>query len=399
MLRLDNVMAFNDSDFKLLVADFLNISMGVQLCATVVVVAEGNLTVSMSWNDPPVNRLSHFPLYADLDLIVETPDKDVLYSNECRQTNERVFIAMARPGEYRIRVVCHEYFEHREIQLAIAATGTFQRLDILQFTRQNSGLRKCKPLKTGHNCEFDVIDGFSGKFVQRSRQFQYFSIEVPKLARGQYLELVLEIPRARRGLVQIELSHGQIAKFGGRLIKFQRVSQAAVRFRINEGRMRNLTAGDRLYFSLFEATALQRKFTLRSSVKIDHSVDSYAELPTPIWSRSLADRRARTRIPRLGRQSFLPKGWHVAIVIFGLTAAVLMALAIRKVIAGREGEVKSDQLLIVSESNFANVPFATNLTPPPRKKDVLKGSEGLRSIEEGWGQSALDDGCSAEVET
>jgi hypothetical protein len=395
MLRLDNVMAFNDSDFKLLVADFLNISVGVQLCATVVVVAEGNFTVSMSWNDPPVNRLSVFPLYADLDLIVETPDKAVLYSNECRQTSERVFIAMARPGEYRIRVVCHEYFEAMEIQLAVAATGHFRGSGMLPFTRQNSEPRKCKPLKTGHNCEFDVVDGFSGNFAQQSRQFQYFSIEVPKLARGQYLELVLEIPGARRGNVQIELSHRQIAKFGGRLIKFQRVWHPSVKFRISEATVENLTAGDRVYFSFFEATDRGRKFTLRSHVKVNRSVDSYAELSTPSRSRSLAN---RTRMARLGQQSFSSKGRQV-VVVFALTTTMLVAIAIRRVITGSEGKMKSDEFLRVSESNLANVRFTPGLAPPLRKKNVFKGSERLRSIDEGWGQSALDGESSAEADT
>jgi hypothetical protein len=63
---------------------------------------------------------------------------------------------------------------------------------------------------------------------------------------------------------------------------------------------------------------------------------------------------------------------------------MLTALAMRRMRAERETEMKSDELLLVGESSLADVPFTTNLAAPPRKKDVFKGSVGLRSIEEGW---------------
>jgi hypothetical protein len=227
----------------------------------------------MSWIDPPTNEFSNAPLYADLDLIIRTPNKSILYSNECLQVNERVHIQNAKRGEYEISIVCFQMMKPKKIRFAVAATGCFLRSGLLDFTARKRKQKQCDDLKTGHGCEISIIDSFSGSYSLQSREYQYFSIQFPELAIGQFLELIIEMDSMKQDILHFELSANQIAKFGGTLLKWESPHKAKTVFKIDNNSIP--VSVNRLYFSIFGASQRKRKFTLRSSIQVNNKIPNY----------------------------------------------------------------------------------------------------------------------------
>jgi subtilisin family serine protease len=86
------------------------------------------LAITLCYLDPPLSEDSVNPLFADLDLIVVTPDQRRLLGNGLEDqfaTSERVVITDAEPGEYLIYVMSSAFAEDIEIPFSIVANGGF----------------------------------------------------------------------------------------------------------------------------------------------------------------------------------------------------------------------------------------------------------------------------------
>jgi hypothetical protein len=248
------------------VVDELNITVGKELIANLTVFNVSNLTVKMSYVDPPTSHLGDPPLYADLDLIITTPDGQKLYSNECRQVNERVHIDHAVPGLYQIRIVCWQMFTSKTIHFAVAAVGQFSKSGFLEFSERDEMREGCSSLRTGHFCEIRVSGGIPESFASKARRFHYFSLEFPVISNQQCLALTIEAIPLRCAIVQVELSLKQFAKFGGELIRWQVLRTPKTSFTIYWDEIKELANITLLYLSIFTATDKECHFKLHSSV-------------------------------------------------------------------------------------------------------------------------------------
>jgi subtilisin family serine protease len=369
LIHLDNVLAFPESDFRLLIGDELNITTGQELVANVTVLTTSSMTVTLSYVDPPTSHLGNAPLYADLDLIVETPDGRKLYPNECRQVNERVHIGRAVPGVYRIRVLCWQMFQAKHIHFAVAAVGRFANSGFLEFVRCDPIRIQCDELHTGHFCEIKVEDGFSGSFISRGRRFNYFSLKIPELSEREALQLHIEALPVTNALTQVELSHRQFAKFGGDLLHWQALNQSDTSLTIYWDDIDGLVAGSRLYVSIFTATEKQSQFMLRSEIKMNVT----------------RKRPARTSAPPSLASPVRGIHWQQT---FSSAKSVFSALASITVVllclCGRTSRVNESSLSDLS--TFPMVPMAKG----PLKRETSKGSDTRHTLGDESESTCLD---------
>jgi hypothetical protein len=228
---------------------------------------------------------------------VQTPDGKLVSPNECRQTNERVHM-LARPGKYVIIVRCFQYFDDRAIPCAVAATGAFASSGILSFSRVKTARRKCAVGQTGHDCELNVSSGIAGSVKLGSRKFAYFTAPFPVLGHAEYFEVVVELRSPNAGLLQMELSVGQVPKFGGRMLAWKRAEGLETKFRLTNLSHGRIKAGENIYLSLFEATEMTRTIRLTSQVKVNYTL---LGLPAPAELRS--DDYFWVFVPELGLKS------------------------------------------------------------------------------------------------
>lgn len=262
MIRLENSMAFNDSSFKLLVANNQMIKHGTEMVASIELVSPGTLVVVMTYSDPPVSSKSYMPLYADLDLIVVTPTGESIYNNECRQTTERIVIENAQPGRYLVRITYHVYFDKVPIPFAVSATGPFNQSGLLEFTPKEKPVQLCLGLKTGHLCEIPVINASKGlKFSAQGRKMNYFVVTIPPLKPDEDLELSIHVQAWKSTLMQVEVSMNQVPKFGGDLLFWNQVTSSHS-YKMNNTTHPEFAPGKSLYISIIETTARSRDVTI-----------------------------------------------------------------------------------------------------------------------------------------
>ena len=280
MIRLENSLAFDDSTFRLMVADDLVLQPDHEMCGSVTLDRAGTLVVTMTYSDPPVNSKSSMPLYADLDLLVIAPNGDVFYNNECRQTTERVVIENTQPGKYDILITGHQYFPGLGIPFSVSATGPFVKSGLIVFANQKRSSRACGQLATGHTCELPVHNASSGiHFRAHPRVMHYFGIEIPEMHPDASLEIVVQVQAWKFSLLQVELSLGQVAKFGGDLLFWNQVTSKKA-YRLKRDIHDNFGPGQMLYLTLFEATNAVRDVHVSVNV-ITGDRQSAEVIPTP----------------------------------------------------------------------------------------------------------------------
>ena len=91
-----------------------------------------DLSVTMSYLDPPLPAISYLPLFADLDLIVEAPNGKTYLGNNMEDqfsTTEKVIISKANKGIYRIHIISSVFSMPSNITYSIATTGKFDQND------------------------------------------------------------------------------------------------------------------------------------------------------------------------------------------------------------------------------------------------------------------------------
>lgn len=145
----------------------------------IIVTSSGSpLSVTLSYLDPPLPAQCSVPLFADLDLVVITPNGKTFKGNGFENkldedqfaSTEKVIINKAAKGEYKIHVLSSTFSMPKEVPYSIVVNGKFKQTDFstnpafLIEERTNScyasckngqcvnGICKCNAKYYGHSC-------------------------------------------------------------------------------------------------------------------------------------------------------------------------------------------------------------------------------------------------------
>jgi hypothetical protein len=264
-------------------------------------------------------------------------------------------------------------FRAKKVHLAVVAVGRFQASGLLNFTSYPREQKLCPALKTGHYCEIEVHEGFSGSYRLPSRTFLYFSTPFPDLDRGQFLQLVIELDHPKSSCLHLELSGNQFAKFGGTLLRWESPQKVKLSFKIYADTF--IDSIERLYFSIVETTQKERQFKLRSSIQVNQTITDFvfpATQPEMTPRRTIPGQRPRPTPTRT--QSFSGKGRQIVGIIAGLTVLALYCLWSRGLFGNQVGE-----LSLANDDNLVTVPMLNRLEA---KKELLKVQEGILALTE-----------------
>ena len=242
IIHLTNSLVFNDEDrilyYGLRVTRNLIKFNGkkIELVSNITLTSSNYpLSVSLCWLDPPTDD-QHAPIFADLDLFIETPKGDVIFGNqkpnqieEDHSTSERVIIENPEAGIYKIHIFCPEYLGQHEVLAAVVVNGPFAHLDFeknspdLEFTEVAIN-RTCSIEKTGHICQHIVSkienESTAPNFSMISQQPKYFYTYF----QNDPINITINLD-SRANLFQIYISVNQVQKFGGKIIRFAKLSQ------------------------------------------------------------------------------------------------------------------------------------------------------------------------------
>lgn len=235
MPHLSNTLPI-DSSTNILFKDYLQINESQQYKFKFTVKKSCRLCVTMSYLDPPVfpkdqGESAYIPLFADLDLIVITPNSKLILGNQLSSqkpekfsTNERVLIDDASPGEYTAYVKSNEFPISQSIIFAFVVSGVLgNNLDV-SLTNECIGHRcKCNTLQFGYDCSEDIIEITDGndKYVDlKARDYQYYKITVTNVSEQHPFKL---------NIISNSISASLVACFS--FDKFQNFNQNLICFR------------------------------------------------------------------------------------------------------------------------------------------------------------------------
>ncbi|OHT11483.1 hypothetical protein TRFO_19017 [Tritrichomonas foetus] len=267
VIHLDTILAFPESNFRILIAEWVPITENTMVSAKFKVKKSGDpLCITLTWDDPPISVESELPLFADLDLILITPNSKTIIDDNVRITSKRIFIPKAERGEYTIQVFCPVlYKENVVIKFAVVASGNFKKSNFLKFQKNVFDRKICYIGKTGYGCEHEVFFLPSSAVLQ-PRKLTHFMLALPSLNNSTYLLIFVKIPNfGQKQLTQIEISLMQTAKYGGTLIHFEKIKQAESTYTIDRIHFLQ-NQGGIIYISLFEATEHQTEVTITTSL-------------------------------------------------------------------------------------------------------------------------------------
>jgi hypothetical protein len=213
-----------------------------------------SLLVTLSWIDPPMMTESDLPLFADLDLVIIEPGGDITVSQDHRTTNRRILMKDVIQGNYEIVVICPLLFANESIPYAVTITGKMNSSGIVQPGFTKFGFKQCQRLKVGRNCEQPVRDGFPSIETLKHRKIQHFGL----LAATDGLTFTLEVWNPKQGILQAEISVGQLASTGGTLLKFAVIREARTVFTLTGSTHAEVVEGAWIYLSLYEASLDER---------------------------------------------------------------------------------------------------------------------------------------------
>jgi subtilisin family serine protease len=165
--RLDRIFTV---DF----VDCLEIGSGQHLWLPLILqTATMELHIVLAYLDPALPASAQYVFFADLDLVVRTPDDDLVRGNNVPQgdafaTNEKVVIKNAKAGEYKVHITASTFaISSERIFFAVAASeglfGNVRATGECIGTGQNgakcqSGQWKCANDFVGVNCQFAFVD-------------------------------------------------------------------------------------------------------------------------------------------------------------------------------------------------------------------------------------------------
>ncbi|KAH0785474.1 Clan SB, family S8, subtilisin-like serine peptidase [Histomonas meleagridis] len=144
-----------------------------------------DLRVTISWNDPYFEN----GLFADLDLLIETPNHDVIYGNmyannieDSISTIEKIVIPKEDvvKGTYTIHIYSNRFPSQATINYSIVVNGPFPLFGMKSFEHMKSkmcinqcnnngkcirnGICKCNPKFTGINCQIPILELTKNQF-------------------------------------------------------------------------------------------------------------------------------------------------------------------------------------------------------------------------------------------
>lgn len=285
------------------------------------------LVITLTWLDPPTSKESR-PIYADLDLYVESPDGKVYFGNsnddheESYSTSERITIMNPIGGEYIIHVTCPLLPNPTNIDVYVVVNGPFNHLDFdknpkfLDFALQDTSHICTQVKKTGYLCQHDVINLVSGEvyrvdFSLRKGQFYYFQYK------GGITNLSFSVWPTTH-LTHLYLSIGQVAKFGGESLYFCSLVKTVV-IQLSE---KVVQKGDYIYLSLYE---LYNKGQSLSILLTEAPVDptpTETLVPTPSSTFSFVENPEEIR--QIQREKFKTKFFWV--LLFTISAYILVVI-------------------------------------------------------------------------
>jgi hypothetical protein len=226
--------------------------------------SEFPLVLSIAWLDPPTGFGNRSPVFADIDLYVETPGGDIIYGNQLgdyedsHSTVEKIVINDPAVGTYQVFVRCPDLTMSTDVPTTLVISGPLPHLDFDLNSRfidlaMRSNKRECAFDRTGTHCQEIVGDAF-GSIVIPSRRPIYRMIHVPESVNpsDEFVITVRDAHRSR-GVFHVEIAAGQVAKFGGDLLYFAELSQSTVSISISIGDHPEIQPNSWLYLTLYEA--------------------------------------------------------------------------------------------------------------------------------------------------
>lgn len=283
VIYLDKVLAFPESNFRLLIAESISISENMILSSKFTIRRSNKLPlcITLSWDDPPVSSESELPVFADLDLLVMTPSKKLLKFDDNRITSKRIFIPEAESGQYEIKVLCPVLYKPNVIvNFSIVVTGQFKQSGFLKFDPIPMSRKQCDIGKTGYLCEQEVhLLPINKKMELPSRKYLHFMMTMPDLksetnnngnnnnsSLSNCLSISVTVDQLIGSNIQIEIATDQTHKFGGNLLHFERLKGQATEFRINHETSPPIKKGQAIYLSIYQATEKVNYVNVEASI-------------------------------------------------------------------------------------------------------------------------------------
>jgi hypothetical protein len=258
---LERVMAFPDSKFPLAFVDQVTLASDQQIGIPITIVESGeSLFITLSWIDPPMMTESDLPLFANLGLMIIGPMGNITVAQDHRTTNRRIVVKKAIQGNYEIIVICPLLFANESIPYALTITGKMDSSGAVQPGFPKFRFKQCQRLAVGHNCEQPVRDGFPSIHTLKHRKIQHFGV----IAEAGGLTFTLEVWNPKQGILQAEVSVGQLASTGGTLLKFAVIREARTVFTLTRATHAEVVEGAWIYLSLYEASLDERVVFLSS---------------------------------------------------------------------------------------------------------------------------------------
>ncbi|OHT10850.1 hypothetical protein TRFO_19744 [Tritrichomonas foetus] len=337
----------NSPHFGLRIIDYKEISSSDHIYTTISIPQrekefkgkENLLTITLCWLDPPLDSKSLIPIFADLDLIVITPNKTILYGNMCEYeeshaTVERTIIENPIHGEYQIQIRCPKLSIPEKVHFSLAINGPFDHHNTkmnpvkLPFKKvpkcypvcgtdcnQKSDKCYCPPDKTGIHCASPVtqlrLKDTTIKLKSRTPTFVRF--EFPKLKESQALKIHILLTNG--SLCHLTIGQNQIPKFGGKFINFISL-KTTNDFIFDPRENEKYTAGSFIYMEFYEAS--QRNPDLVLTLEI-FSPNQVMENNSASPKAKATQKNSSTNL--LARKSFL--SYLGTIFMFGLLAFIL----------------------------------------------------------------------------
>jgi hypothetical protein len=380
VMHLSNTFVFADDEritrFGFRISNALVFTHGCEAVATVVTTSDTSpLTVTVAWIDPSTALGFHEPVYADIDLYIETPSGKYIHGNELgdfedtHATTERIIIETPEVGTYKVFLHVPDVPRNDPIRTSVVVNGPFPHLNFglnpeyLNFTVGQYN-RSCPFGRTGTRCQTEVLPwNVQAKLTARKPAYRYY--QIPDTAEAGDSVVVrfggANVPGT--GLFQLSISLDQVAKFGGIHLFFSNFSIPDFAILIQLENHPEIRRGSVLYFTLYEAVEGSRTITIDAKYSVRTPNPTPAPAPSPT---ALADLPPKPSQSTLGLP---PPATHGP--VFGPTAqfgpsAIPIPSPARSPIP--ESLTKEDV-----------VPTTTPRRPPPATGERSFGSTGLVS--------------------
>lgn len=272
---LDSILSFEESSFKLKIADNCYISSGEEMSATVKVTQKDQqINVVLAWNDPPLNSESLKPLYALLNLIVVSPSGKIFTHEDERVTQPKIHVPHSEIGEYSIKVQCPNLLNNIKIMFAVSMTGAFDSSDMLVFSKSKKRFLPSCWKSIGFQCEYP-LHLFQGLVEIKCRVPSYFYLEFPRLKKNQVFIVNMSSILFKTNLIQLEISLDMPMRFGGSFLYFEQIKKYRNIYRFSPINNPELVYGRRIFFTFFEGIDKYRMINADSYVLKTGEIDFF----------------------------------------------------------------------------------------------------------------------------